>query len=1162
MLSFTKKIALQLTVFLTLLVALCLPNGVAAEVVLKLSATDSGNAGQLVLDWGKKQSYSAELEGGYLYVRFTRPFTADFTGVSEILAAYVGPGEVLEGKQSFRFPVKNNFELKTKTTGTKIILELLKKDKATSGQRVKVRSGEHAEFTRIVFDWPSKLVDYSTKMNGSDLIISFDTSAQIDINRINQTPPAMVKSIEANTEDHKTIVTIALVPGSVMSGFKNGKSAVFDIRTGEKQEAAEKKPGVKTEDVSSTLAIAPATTPAIAPVNEQPMAPKEEIVAGPANLVPETEVSTVPVALQKESLENTGQEEIASAELGEIAPASGSAIAAIGPTIVMEGPAVPRQEKILETTPKKSVLNGAPRTEPKAVKMSVKIANLKDGFRLIFPWEKTVAMAMFEHDGAHWVVFDQASSADFSSLAGPYKFLVKQSAQLAHDEGTVLRFKFREGYTPKISKANEDWHIDFQLDTKAVVENALEVQSQPPSVAGPRLFIPAMKNGNEIKYFHEPSEKQLSIIPLKVPGWGFVEERNFQQINLLSTIQGIALFSDDGNLVVASEQNGVAVSVKQEPGKLDKILVEKPKTKLALDANPTPNFHKAQFVKLAEWRQVNPVLFTNRKQELQKQVALAKPAEKLDSLMSLAKFYVGHGFNADAVGVLAELKKRYKKIEKNREFRLLVGLSNLGLHHLKSAKYNLYHPDFDGDVEVAPWRGVLSAELGDWAQAARELNYGAGAFAVYDVPLQNRFNLLRAEAALENFDTDLAGKILALVSKPAPKSQASQKALLQGIAALQLSNLSAASKKFAQAVKLGYRPVAERARFAKINGDLEAKEISPNDAIKGLEKLDFAWRGDDLEVDIQKRLGDLYVATGQVGNGLDTYKRIVRNFPKSPYSKDLGRKMNDIFAHLFLEGGADELSPIKALAIYYQYRELTPVGGKGDKMIRILADRLARVDLLEQSAQLLEHQINFRLKGEEKANAGTKLAVIHLWNNKPKDSLRVLYETRWRQLPMPAKKERRYIEARAQAGLQNNKEALGLLASDNSDEANSLRAEIHWKSKNWAEAIPAIERLIGNSSSTKMVDLDRLDRQRIMQLAVARSLSNDKRGIRKMRQAFRPKMEGTSDLAAFDLITEENDPSASEFRERATVIARVSQLESFMAGYREKLNNGEFWATY
>ena len=56
------------------------------------------------------------------------------------------------------------------------------------------------------------------------------------------------------------------------------------------------------------------------------------------------------------------------------------------------------------------------------------------------------------------------------------------------------------------------------------------------------------------------------------------------------------------------------------------------------------------------------------------------------------------------------------------------------------------------------------------------------------------------------------------------------------------------------------------------------------------------------------------------------------------------------FDSLFLAGKGDALPAIDALALFYDFRELTPIGRRGDEMIRRLADRLVSVDLLDQAA--------------------------------------------------------------------------------------------------------------------------------------------------------------------------------------------------------------------
>ncbi len=56
------------------------------------------------------------------------------------------------------------------------------------------------------------------------------------------------------------------------------------------------------------------------------------------------------------------------------------------------------------------------------------------------------------------------------------------------------------------------------------------------------------------------------------------------------------------------------------------------------------------------------------------------------------------------------------------------------------------------------------------------------------------------------------------------------------------------------------------------------------------------------------------------------------------------------FDTLFLAGKGDALPAIDALGLFYDFRELTPIGSaRGDEMIRKLAERLVSVDLLDRA---------------------------------------------------------------------------------------------------------------------------------------------------------------------------------------------------------------------
>src|SRR6201999_2100615 len=159
----------------------------------------------------------------------------------------------------------------------------------------------------------------------------------------------------------------------------------------------------------------------------------------------------------------------------------------------------------------------------------------------------------------------------------------------------------------------------------------------------------------------------------------------------------------------------------------------------------------------------------------------------------------------------------------------------------------------------------------------------------------------------------------------------------------------------------------------------------------------------------------------------------------------------------FLDGSADGLEPVQALALFYDFKELTPIGADGDLMVRKLVRRLVDVDLLDQAAELLKYQADNRLDGVPKAQVATDLAVIYLMDRKPEQAIEAINSSRTTVLPAALTAERRLVEARAWMGVGKYDTALEIVDKDASKDAQDLRAEINWKQKNWAAAGPLFE---------------------------------------------------------------------------------------------------------
>ncbi len=356
-------------------------------------------------------------------------------------------------------------------------------------------------------------------------------------------------------------------------------------------------------------------------------------------------------------------------------------------------------------------------------------------------------------------------------------------------------------------------------------------------------------------------------------------------------------------------------------------------------------------------------------------------------------------------------------------------------------------------------------------------------------------------------------------------------------------------------VKAGVRQTAAWAKLDLINMDLESKKIDGIEAIDQLEKLRFSWRGDDFELELLSRLGDLYVAQKDFNTGLQTLKLAVTFFDGSPKTVALTRQMTQIYSDLFLDGGADVMDPIKAVALYSEFRELIPLGKDGDNMTRRLADRLVSLDLLEEAAELLKHQIKFRLQGVAQSVVASRLAMIYLLDSRPDDALGILRATRNSQIPDDIQDNRKMIEARALVELDRYDEAEVLIEDYRSREAGDLRSDIYWKSENWGKYISHSNALLGNRYQSDE-SLSPKERLAVLRLSVAYVISGDKTGVKTLRNRYKAQMDNGLYGDTFEVITAERQLTDLNVRRLTQSIASVAKLETFMESYKAEFING------
>lgn len=245
------------------------------------------------------------------------------------------------------------------------------------------------------------------------------------------------------------------------------------------------------------------------------------------------------------------------------------------------------------------------------------------------------------------------------------------------------------------------------------------------------------------------------------------------------------------------------------------------------------------------------------------------------------------------------------------------------------------------------------------------------------------------------------------------------------------------------------------------------------------------------------------------------------------------------------------MPPIEALALFYDYRELTPIGRRGDEMIRKLAERLVAVDLLDQATELLQHQVDHRLTGAARAQVATRLATIYLMNHKPDHALAALQRTRSSELSNELRDQRLLLEARALSDVGRNDVALEVIANLKGREALRLRADIEWAAKHWRVAAEQIELMLGERwrDFRPLSDSERTD---VLRAAIGYTLSDEGISLARMREKYAAKMVGTPDGHAFDVVSAPIGAGSAEFQSVARRIANTDTLDAFLRDLNER----------
>ncbi len=765
-------------------------------------------------------------------------------------------------------------------------------------------------------------------------------------------------------------------------------------------------------------------------------------------------------------------------------------------------PAAPEAAKVAEVapTPPPEPAPRAPRANPVpaggVVRAVAEIAGPQVSLR--FDWANPAGAAVFRRGEAIWIVFDAPATLDIARLPRGVSQYSKIQAFKGRDYSAIRMVAPR---TLEVAVVGEGASWTLRMGPGPRDEPG-KITVQRDSEAAEAALTAVVAGATAPIWLNDPAVgDRIAIVTALGPAKGLTTRRDFVEMALLPTFHGLAVepYATDlrvlaeGDLVRIGRPSGLALSPASATARLAEAGDGAPK------AAGMPGLIDDT------WARTGPGGFMPRYAALTEAAAEEGAKGKdasTEARMALARFLIGADLAHEAIGVLNATARERGTIAGEAEFRGLRGIARVMAGRDKEAETDFASPVLGDDPSAAVWRGYLAARNGQWSDARAKFQQGAIAIGQFSPVWKARFLRADAEAALELGDIAACQRrIDEALKETLPSAEQLAIRLVQAKMFEQRGAKKAALGLYTAIATAPLDQLATPALLRATALKLELGMITPVQAADAYDGLRYRWRGGSTELETIRTLGQLYLGQGRYREALEALRSAGTRLPDLPQAVALQEDLASAFRSLFLDGLADGLEPIQALALFQDFQELTPIGADGDLMVRKMARRLVDVDLLSNAARLLQWQVDNRLDGVPRAQVATDLALIQLMDRKPEQALAAINNSRITTLPQALNVERRVITARSLMALGRLDAAEEILEQDNTPESREVKAEIAWKGRNWAVAGALFEAGLGDRWKSPL-PLRPDEEGRLLRAGVAYSLAGDEAALGRLRERF------------------------------------------------------------
>ncbi len=1127
--------------------------------------------------------------GSILVIRFAEPVDIPVDRLSEFAPDYVNSARRDPDGSAIRLSLARRVSVNTMAAGERVFIDLLPDswngpppslpqevvrelaERARAAERalrlqraeaeakkrppVRVRASVQPTFVRFVFEMPDG-VGVSSVLNDQKLTLQFNVALTFDLVDAKEAAPPNVASISQKIEGEASAVEMTLIGDADVHSFREDRNYVIDVAFQQPQKPLPASPAADASrpppapDSAAPGRAAPPRAEALPAVPMVPMArlseppppprppaaivpPTSEAIARQANLEIKPEAAqTAPPVSEPPSSEapkaDAPKSEPPKSEAPRQEPVQGSAVAVTPPP---QKPAAATPEPAADAKPAPAGKTGESATGVAAVRSS-------EGLSLTFSFAAPTPAALFRRADAVWLVFDSAKPIDVETIRSKGGSLISDVGLFALEKGQAIRIRLSRPQLPSLTSDDEAGGASWTLN----LSDVLRTPSQPlvaiRSIADPSLAnvtVPLAKAGRLHRLTDPDAGDTIVVVTAAAPVRGFIRRQDFVEFSLLESVHGVAIRpnSDDVTAEIVSDK-----IVLGRPGGLTLSPAEVGPQRATSAARPVFD--------PIEWRRGREGNFTARLDELINAAAVAEPDRRAPANFDLARFYMSRALYHEAKAVLDLVLSGAKAGLEDPNALVMRSVANSLIGRPDKALKDLNNPVVGGSYDSQLWKALAYARQEKWAEAREKFKNSEVAIPSLPTEMQRVVLSDSMRAALEVRDFPGASKRSSELDVIGIEPEAKPAiAVLRGWLAEGLGNDKDALDLYKSAIESPDRAAAAEAKLREVALRLKRDEISQPDALRELETLQAIWRGDGIEVKTLQLLERLYADAGRYNEAFDATKIAVRLQPNSEAARQCQDAASALFAQLFLSPKGDDLPPIDALGMFYDNRDLTPIGRRGDEMIRRLADRLVAVDLLDQASELLQYQVDKRLEGAARAQVAARLAMVYLTNRKPDRAITALRATRIADLSGELRQQRLLLEARAQSDVGRHDLALDIISNIGGREAIRLRSDIYWAARRWRESSEQIELYYGDRWRD-FKPLNSAEKGDVIRAVIGYALAEDAIGLTRFREKYAPLMSGEADHAAFDIASKPAGANSAEFAEIARMAARVDTLDGFL----------------